>query len=299
MADDENQDPLVLYSSTSEEPTGEEESSETASIHEESKDLELKIKRNDSGEILFVRDEEGYCYKAEKGILKVSSGFLVILKGDKRNGLYVFKYDFTRKVWVYLLKSKDQAFESFKAWKLLVENKTFKKVKVLRTDNGLEFCKEDFNKFCSDNNIERHMTMRPSSLKHLRVFGCAAYAHHSKGKLEPRSLRGVFLGYPLGVKGYIIWLGDQKGFKVIISRDVIFDEATIPCYKNGDLPFASGLDLSKDVENQIQVKISSPPLSHVSVHHNPTKDDEATHSDGSHQVEENQNQPKIDKSLAS
>ncbi|TXG70632.1 hypothetical protein EZV62_005567 [Acer yangbiense] len=69
-------------------------------------------------------------------------------------------YDYTRKVWVYLLKSKDLAFESFKAWKQLVENQTSKKVKVLRTDNGLKFCKEEFNKFCCDHGIERHRTVR-------------------------------------------------------------------------------------------------------------------------------------------
>ena len=32
-------------------------------------------------------DEEGYSYKAEKGVLKASKGYFVILKGDKRNGL--------------------------------------------------------------------------------------------------------------------------------------------------------------------------------------------------------------------
>ena len=36
----------------------------------------------------------------------------------------------------------------------------------------------------------------------LKVFGCAAYAHQSEGKLEPRSVKCVFLGYALGVKGY-------------------------------------------------------------------------------------------------
>ncbi|KAK0588475.1 hypothetical protein LWI29_001474 [Acer saccharum] len=62
---------------------------------------------------------------------------------------------------------------------------------------------------------EEIWTGRPPSLKHLRVFGCAAYAHQSEGKLEPRSLKGVFLGYPLGVKGYRVWLRDQKGFKLV------------------------------------------------------------------------------------
>ena len=36
-------------------------------------------------------DEEGYTYKAEKGVLKASKGSLVILKGDKKNGLYVLR----------------------------------------------------------------------------------------------------------------------------------------------------------------------------------------------------------------
>ncbi|TXG57692.1 hypothetical protein EZV62_015521 [Acer yangbiense] len=68
--------------------------------------------------------------------------------------------DYLRKVWIYLLKSKYQAFHSFKAWKKLVENQTSKKIKTLRTDNGLEFCKKDFNKFCNDKGIQRHKTVR-------------------------------------------------------------------------------------------------------------------------------------------
>ncbi|TXG73297.1 hypothetical protein EZV62_001876 [Acer yangbiense] len=39
--------------------------------------------------------------------------------------------NYFRKVWIYLLKSKDQALDSFKAWKKLVENQTSKKVKTL------------------------------------------------------------------------------------------------------------------------------------------------------------------------
>lgn len=30
----------------------------------------------------------------------------------------------------------------------------------------------------------------------LKLFGCAVYAHQSEGKLEPRSVKCVFLGYP-------------------------------------------------------------------------------------------------------
>ncbi|KAK0574737.1 hypothetical protein LWI29_028298 [Acer saccharum] len=36
-------------------------------------------------------DEKGYTYKAEKSVLKASKGSLVILKSDKKNGLYVLR----------------------------------------------------------------------------------------------------------------------------------------------------------------------------------------------------------------
>ena len=41
-------------------------------------------------------------------------------------------------------------FPTFKKWKTLVETQTGKKVKKLRTDNGLEFCEGDFNEFCAN-----------------------------------------------------------------------------------------------------------------------------------------------------
>nr|GFD47609.1 retrovirus-related Pol polyprotein from transposon TNT 1-94 [Tanacetum cinerariifolium] len=44
-----------------------------------------------------------------------------------------------RRVWVYLLRFKHEAFEKFKEWKQLIENQTGRTVKKLRTDNGLEF----------------------------------------------------------------------------------------------------------------------------------------------------------------
>lgn len=40
------------------------------------------------------------------------------------------------------------------------------------------------------------------NLSNLRIFGCVAYAHINQGKLEPRALKCMFLGYPKGVKGF-------------------------------------------------------------------------------------------------
>ena len=45
----------------------------------------------------------------------------------------------SRKVWVFILKNKSDAFGKFKEWKKMVEAQTGKKLKKLRTDNGLSF----------------------------------------------------------------------------------------------------------------------------------------------------------------
>lgn len=66
--------------------------------------------------------------------------------------------DYSRKVWISFLRSKDEAFQSFKEWKLLVENQTGKRVKCLRTDNGLEFCNKAFDELCKNSGIKRHKT---------------------------------------------------------------------------------------------------------------------------------------------
>ena len=74
--------------------------------------------------------------------------------------LLTFIDDFSRKVWVYFLKQKSDVFVNFKQWKALIENQTGKKIKRLRTDNGMEFCGGEFDEFCKNEGIARHRTVR-------------------------------------------------------------------------------------------------------------------------------------------
>jgi transposase InsO family protein len=175
--------------------------------------------------------------------------------------------DYSRKVWPFFLKHKSDVFDAFRKWKVMVEKQTEKKVKLLRTDNGMEFCSTVFNDYCSDEGIVRHHTIpytpqqngvaermnrtiiskarcmlsnagmhrrfwaeaastacylinrspcipldkktpievwsgSPADYSQLRVFGCTAYAHVDNGKLEPKAVKCVFLGYGSGVKPY-------------------------------------------------------------------------------------------------
>eukprot|EP00253_Pinus_taeda_P033139 PITA_33139 len=48
--------------------------------------------------------------------------------------------------------------DGFKEFKALVENQTEKKIKVLRTDNGGEFCSKEFEEFCKKCGIARQKT---------------------------------------------------------------------------------------------------------------------------------------------
>ena len=63
--------------------------------------------------------------------------------------------DFSRKIWVYVLKSKSEVLARFKEWKTLVERQSEHVVKVLRTDNGGEYISKAFDDFLSKHGIAR------------------------------------------------------------------------------------------------------------------------------------------------
>uniref|UniRef100_A0A1J3ITH4 Retrovirus-related Pol polyprotein from transposon TNT 1-94 n=1 Tax=Noccaea caerulescens TaxID=107243 RepID=A0A1J3ITH4_NOCCA len=195
--------------------------------------------------------------------------------------------DYSKKLWVYFLRTKDEAFNKFKEWKEAVESHTEKRIKCLRKDNGLEFCNTLFDDLCRRSGIKRHRTCTytpqqngvlermnrtimdkvrsmlaetglgqefwaevtatavylinrtPNStigfqlpeerwsgqkpdLTHLRRFGCTAYVHTIQEKISPRAVKGTFLGYPFGVKGYRVWLPEEG--KCTTSRNVVFRE---------------------------------------------------------------------------
>lgn len=48
------------------------------------------------------------------------------------------------------------------------------------------------------------------------------YVHIDQGKLKPRALKGVFIGYPPGVKWYKVCIVEER--KCIISRNAVFRE---------------------------------------------------------------------------
>jgi hypothetical protein len=75
-------------------------------------------------------------------------------------------------------------------------------------------------------------------VRSLRIFGCSAYAHVPKAerhKLDTKTRKCILLGYGTNQKGYRLY--DLRRMKVINSRDVVFDETSMPgVQKEKELP---------------------------------------------------------------
>ena len=64
------------------------------------------------------------------------------------------------------------------------------------------------------------------NVKYFRVFGCTAYAlkpENERQKMNAKSEKMKFIGYPYGAKGYRLY--DEKRRRVVVRRDVVFNEA--------------------------------------------------------------------------
>lgn len=71
-----------------------------------------------------------------------------------------FVDDYSRKVYVYFLKNKLDIKSVFERFKNEVENETDRRIKILRTDNGKEYCNNMFLKCLADSGI-KHQTSTP------------------------------------------------------------------------------------------------------------------------------------------
>ena len=71
-----------------------------------------------------------------------------------------FVDDRSRYVWVFFLAHKNEVFETFKKWKAMVENRTGRKIKTVRSDNGTEYTEGAFKEFCDQEGIVRYWTVR-------------------------------------------------------------------------------------------------------------------------------------------
>ena len=65
--------------------------------------------------------------------------------------------DYSRCIWVALLKEKSEALEQFKRFKSMAEAKKEVKIKCIRSDRGGEFTSDEFKSLCDKSGIKKQL----------------------------------------------------------------------------------------------------------------------------------------------
>jgi transposase InsO family protein len=85
---------------------------------------------------------------------------------DVGGNMYFFFVDeFSRNLWIYVIKRKDKVFEIFKIFKMIVKNQSEKKIEVLRTGGGGEYTSKMFDEFYVEHGID-HNLIAPYTPQH-------------------------------------------------------------------------------------------------------------------------------------
>lgn len=64
--------------------------------------------------------------------------------------------DIFKIVWIYIIKNKSNTLEKFKELKTLVKNLIRRKIKRLKTDNGLKYLSNELSVLCKREEIAGH-----------------------------------------------------------------------------------------------------------------------------------------------
>ncbi|GJT50981.1 retrovirus-related pol polyprotein from transposon TNT 1-94 [Tanacetum coccineum] len=111
----------------------------------------------------------------------------------------------SRYTYVYLLKSKDKAFKTFKIYKAEEENQRGKKIQILRSDRGGEYFSTEFSFYCESQSLI-HQKTTPYTPQQNGVA-------ERKNKVLQDMINAIIIAKKLKVSSYEIW----KGKKLNIS----------------------------------------------------------------------------------
>ncbi|XP_026451797.1 uncharacterized protein LOC113352154 [Papaver somniferum] len=162
---------------------------------------------------------------------------------------------------------ESDAFQAFRSFKAYAERQIGKSIKILRTDR-VDTAVYLLNRCPTNclNNItpeEAWRGVRPS-VRHLKIFGCIAYAHVPKElrkELDDKSEKCILVGYSSVTKGYRLY--NPEAGKLFTSRDVIFNEDSKWNWNNGSTtnvdPYNNGSTRDVDSRNIGSTRNVDPP----------------------------------------
>eukprot|EP00253_Pinus_taeda_P031557 PITA_31557 len=172
----------------------------------------------------------------------------------------IFIDGYSRRTWIYFLKTKGEVFSRFKDFKALVkedrreftipynpqQNGVSERknraiivaARVMIHDQGLPLFlwveasntvvylqKRSPHRVLGNMTLEEAFTGEKPHLAHLRIFGCLTYSYipkEQRTKLEPMAEKGIFMGYSETSKAYRIFIPSKR--RVVNRRDVKFEE---------------------------------------------------------------------------
>eukprot|EP01018_Ginkgo_biloba_P033834 Gb_09514 [translate_table: standard] len=85
-------------------------------------------------------------------------GTMRTLSMGKARYFMTFIDDYTKKIWVYFLKEKSEAFMKFFEFRAMEERQSGYKLRVLRSDNAGEYISNEFKDFCKKVGIQKQYT---------------------------------------------------------------------------------------------------------------------------------------------
>eukprot|EP01018_Ginkgo_biloba_P000370 Gb_39764 [translate_table: standard] len=90
-------------------------------------------------------------FKAREPLILVHTdlcGLMRTLSMGKARYFMTFIDDYTRKIWVYFLKEKSEAFIKFVEFRAMAQRQSGYKLRILHSDNGGEYISNEFKDFC-------------------------------------------------------------------------------------------------------------------------------------------------------
>ncbi|GKB77557.1 retrovirus-related pol polyprotein from transposon TNT 1-94, partial [Tanacetum coccineum] len=159
--------------------------------------------------------------------------------------------DYSRYIWVYFLRTKDEAPDMIIDFVNQVQRNLKASILMIRTDNGTEFKNEKLRSFYAKFDIAeaivtacvtqtrfivhtRHnktpyelIRDRKPNVQYFHVFGSLCYPTNDRddlGKMKPKADIGIFVGYSESSRGFRIY--NRRTKKIMETIHVKFDELT-------------------------------------------------------------------------